>query len=252
MVVIAATHLKLVLLIRRPVSARPSICSARTIRADFLEIWVHSHSAIRLRARRWTRSTRRSQQTPTSSSAITTLSLVGISCARRVDGIESQILNLQLFATVPDFITFGPINSGFFTVTTAGGLTPEANEIHLRNNYNALFFQDDWKFHPKLTLNFGMRWDYDSEFETKRNLSPRVGFAWAATSKTVVRGHYGDFYDQFRLGLVRAVPAFGGADRRVVQPFSYPRGFFGNPKSRARGNQFIALSWWTLRLPKSN
>ena len=57
----------------------------------------------------------------------------------RVDGIESQILNLQLFATVPDFITFGPINAGFFTVTTAGGLTPEANEIHLRNNYNALF-----------------------------------------------------------------------------------------------------------------
>src|ERR1700752_4560762 len=147
----------------------------------------------------------------------------------RVDGIESQVLNLQLFATVPDFTTFGPINSGFFTVTTAGGLTPQANEIHLRNNYNALFLQDDWKFHPKLTLNLGMRWDYDSEFVTKSNLSPRVGFAWSATPRTVIRGHYGIFYDQFRLGLVRDVPAFGGADRRVVQPFSYPRGFFGVP-----------------------
>jgi carboxypeptidase family protein/TonB-dependent receptor-like protein len=147
----------------------------------------------------------------------------------RVDGVESQILNLQLFATVPDFITFGPVNAGFFTVTTAGGLTPEANEIHLRNNYNALFLQDDWKFLPNLTLNLGMRWDYDSEFVTKQNFSPRVGFAWAATPKTVIRGHYGIFYDQFRLGLVRDVPAFGGADRRVVQPFSYPRGFFGVP-----------------------
>jgi len=147
----------------------------------------------------------------------------------RVDGVESQTLNLQLFATVPDFITFGPINAGFFTVTTAGGLTPAANEIHLRNNYNAFFLQDDWKFYPKLTLNFGMRWDYDSEFVTKRNFSPRVGFAWSATPKTVVRGHFGIFYDQFRLGLVRDVPAFGGADRRVVQPFSYPRGFFGVP-----------------------
>jgi hypothetical protein len=147
----------------------------------------------------------------------------------RVDGVESQILNLQLFATVPDFITFGPVNAGFFTVTTAGGLTPAANEIHLRNNYNAVFFQDDWKFLQNLTLNYGLRWDYDSEFETKQNFSPRVGFAWSATPKTVIRGHYGIFYDQFRLGLVRDVPTFGGADRRVVQPFSYPRGFFGNP-----------------------
>ena len=147
----------------------------------------------------------------------------------RVDGDESQVLQLQLFATVPDFIAFGPVNAGFFTVTTAGGLTPAANEIHLRNNYNAFFLQDDWKFYPKLTLNFGMRWDYDSEFVTKENFSPRVGFAWAAASKTVVRGHFGIFYDQFRLGLVRDVPTFGGADRRVVQPFSYPRGFFGVP-----------------------
>src|ERR1044072_3567198 len=135
----------------------------------------------------------------------------------RVDGLEAQIQNLQLFATVPDFIALGPINSGFFTVTTAGGLTPEANEIHLRNNYNALFAQDDWKFLPNLTLNVGVRWDYDSEFITKKNVSPRLGFAWAATPKTIVRGHFGLFYDQFRLSLVQDVPTFGGADRRVVQ-----------------------------------
>jgi outer membrane receptor for ferrienterochelin and colicin len=92
-----------------------------------------------------------------------------------VDGLESSILNLQLFATIPDFVTFGPVNAGFFTQTTVGGLTPEANQIRLRNNYHALFLQDDWKFHPRLTLNFGMRWDYDSEFVTKQNFSPRVG-----------------------------------------------------------------------------
>jgi Carboxypeptidase regulatory-like domain/TonB dependent receptor/TonB-dependent Receptor Plug Domain len=147
----------------------------------------------------------------------------------KVDGVESQILNLQLFATVNDFLTYGPINSGFFTVTTAGGLTPQANEIHLRNNYNAAFAQDDWKFRRNLTLNFGVRWDYDSEFQRKDDVSPRIGFAWQATPKTVIRGHAGRFYDQFRLGLARDVPSFGGADRRVIQPFSFPRGFYGVP-----------------------
>ena len=147
----------------------------------------------------------------------------------KVDGVEARVLDRQLFATLSDFTTFGPIDAGFFTIVTVGGLTPQGDEIHLRNNYNALFLQDDWKFHPRLTLNLGMRWDYDSEFVSKRNFSPRVGFAWSAASKTIVRGHFGVFYDQFRLGLVRDVPTFGGADRRVVQPFSYPRGFYGVP-----------------------
>ncbi len=147
----------------------------------------------------------------------------------KVDGISPSIANTQLFATANDFATFGAINSGFFTVTTIGGLTPDANLIRLRNNYNGLYFQDDWRVFRNLTLNLGLRWDYDSEFDIKNNFSPRLGVAWAVDPKTVIRGHFGYFYDNFRLGLASQVPAFGGADRRVVQPFSYPRGFFGVP-----------------------
>ncbi len=147
----------------------------------------------------------------------------------KVDGLETQILQSQLFTTVDDFVAFPPTDAGVSLLLLVGASTPEGNEIHLRNNYNGLFVQDDWKVRSNLTLNLGLRWDYDSEFVTKTNFSPRLGVAWAVTPKTVVRGHFGVFYDQFRLGLVRDVPSFGGADRRLTQLVLFPRGLYGSP-----------------------
>jgi hypothetical protein len=146
-----------------------------------------------------------------------------------VDGVEANGQNDQLFATQADYQQFGPINSGFFLLLTIGGLTPQANQIRLRNNYNGLWGQGDWRVLHNLTLNLGGRWDYDSAFKKTDNVSPRVGFAWSATPKTVVRGSFGLFYDHFRLGLVRDIPGFGGADIRESQPLSFPRLFYGVP-----------------------
>lgn len=147
----------------------------------------------------------------------------------QVDGVEANGQQDQLFATQADYEQFGPINSGFFLLLTIGGLTPEANNIKLRNNYNGLWIQDDWKVTRTLTLNGGVRWDYDSAFKKTDNISPRIGFAWSVTPKTVIRGSFGLFYDHFRLGLVRDIPGFGGADIRYDQPLSFPRLFSGIP-----------------------
>ncbi|PYU08925.1 MAG: hypothetical protein DMG33_00180, partial [Acidobacteria bacterium] len=75
-----------------------------------------------------------------------------------------------------------------------------------------LFAQDDWRILPRLTLNLGLRWDYEklpdpqipntllpatSGFPSdKNNLGPRAGFAWDLTGrgKSVVRGGYGIYY----------------------------------------------------------
>ena len=146
-----------------------------------------------------------------------------------VDGVEADLQNDQLFATEADYQQFGPIDAGFFLLLTIGGLTPQANDIHLRNNYDGFWIQDDWKITHNVTINGGLRWDYDSAFDKKDNFSPRIGFAWSANSKTVVRGSFGLFYDHFRLGLVRDIPGFGGADIRESQPLSFPRLFYGIP-----------------------
>jgi len=146
-----------------------------------------------------------------------------------VDGVEANAQQNQLFSTEADYLQFGPVDAGFFLLLNIGGLTPQANDIHLRNNYDGFWIQDDWKVAHNLTINGGLRWDYDSAFDKKNNFSPRIGFAWSVNPKTVVRGSFGLFYDHFRLGLVRDVPGFGGADIRESQPLSFPRLFSGIP-----------------------
>jgi len=147
----------------------------------------------------------------------------------KVDGIDPLIFQKQLLATIDDFINFGPVNSGIFLLATAGGINDAAREIHLKNDYNGLYVQDDWKIRRDLVVNFGVRFEDDSEFTGQENFSPRLGVAWSITPKTVIRSHFGLFYDQFRLGLVEQVPPFGGADRRAVQSLYFPRGFYGSP-----------------------
>ncbi|MEP6994783.1 MAG: TonB-dependent receptor [Acidobacteriota bacterium] len=78
--------------------------------------------------------------------------------------------------------------------------------ITLRNNIVALFAQDQWRATSNLTLNIGLRWDYEDQVYTRHdwhNFGPRIHFAWDPTrdGKTSVRGGFGIYYDQVLLNV---------------------------------------------------
>jgi hypothetical protein len=148
-----------------------------------------------------------------------------------VDGTEASNIFEFLTATASDFDRFGLVNSGVYLLISQAGATPDTNRIRLRNIYNGLFVQDDWKLRNNFTLNLGVRWDHDSEFPNKANFSPRLGVAWSLNPKTVVSASWGVFYDHFRMGLARDIPSFGGADISVTQDISFPRLFYGDPST---------------------
>src|SRR5262249_35501197 len=96
---------------------------------------------------------------------------------------------------------------------------------HTTNSFN-FFAQDDFRVLPNLTLSYGIRYEYlaypavpgNAPLAESRsipndpnNIAPRFGFAWQPTSKTVVRGGYGLFYDTTNLRLISTAIRQNGA-----------------------------------------
>ncbi|WP_185827127.1 TonB-dependent receptor [Edaphobacter aggregans] len=71
-----------------------------------------------------------------------------------------------------------------------------------KNNV-ALFAQDNWQIHPRLTLDLGVRLDHDSFSADALNIAPRIGFVFAPTgdNRTAIRGGFGVFFDKIPINV---------------------------------------------------
>lgn len=78
--------------------------------------------------------------------------------------------------------------------------------VHLDHSYYGLFVQDQWKVTPKLTFNYGVRWDFEGGLTIHvkhdlNNFAPRLGLAYSPDKHTVIRAGGGLFYDRYNLGF---------------------------------------------------
>jgi len=154
----------------------------------------------------------------------------------------------------------------FDTLQPSGSVVlgiPVQNEFlfELRTTQFGFFFQDNWKVRPSLTLNLGLRYEFQTQLSetrdhlsswpdffqssptlngeyfknpTKKSFSPRFGFAWSpgASQQTSLRGGFGIYYDppgvpvyQFALSTMLTFNAEGGLLDNTSNSIDFPNAY---------------------------
>jgi outer membrane receptor protein involved in Fe transport len=139
-----------------------------------------------------------------------------------------------------------------------------SGDYHFRGDSFSLFVQDDWRLHPRLTINAGLRYEYVSPYTEadgrlanldvapgftavaevlpgesgpftgpfpeslvnpdRNNFAPRIGIAWKVAGKTVLRAGYGVNY---------STAAYSGFVQQLAfqPPFSFTETNLFSPQS---------------------
>ncbi|MCA1584959.1 MAG: TonB-dependent receptor, partial [Acidobacteria bacterium] len=118
-----------------------------------------------------------------------------------------------------------------------------SSDFVIPNNIYAAFVQDSWRPRPNLTLNLGVRYDYESYagiLKDKNNVSPRLAVSFDPWNrgKTVLRGGGGLFQDQITLNqwLIIVLNVINAQEFIVLRNPGYPDPFGGTRQPPAPPN----------------
>src|SRR6266436_5405288 len=84
--------------------------------------------------------------------------------------------------------------------------------------FTAVYAQDTWQVRSNFTLNYGLRYELDSQYgplhTPKENFGPRVSFSWDPLNdhKTVIRAGYGIFYSPIYAQIPGVVDVLGNVN----------------------------------------
>lgn len=181
-------------------------------------------------------------------------------------GAEIQRFNTRVFADIiplgsvialEDFPAFdrnqdGTVNDDDILTAVAIRSNPSGRDIPNQNYYFGFYAQDSWKVTSNFSLNYGLRYEYESNSNNsalpdnfnplvtqflspggrekiKTNFGPRVGFNYDPTrkGKTSIHGGYGIYYERIIGQLLDSEKRFNGS---FLQSFVFPgSSFFTNP-----------------------
>lgn len=141
----------------------------------------------------------------------------------QITPIEAYQLTLKNGPTAPG------AGANYYTVNTnTAGLA----RVGVTYADAGLYFQDDWRLRPNMTLSAGLRYETQNAISDHTDFSPRIGFAWGIdgnakkSAKTILRLGYGIFYDRFNNSLLQQLQLANGI---IQQQYQIPNPSFFNP-----------------------
>lgn len=147
--------------------------------------------------------------------------------------VMEQITSLERYRRT---LYFQQIGLPAATIRTLGGgasqfnLTAGTPLTNVAQTDIGLFAEDTWRVKPNLNLSYGLRYETQSNISDYKDLAPRISIAYGlgktpASTKTVLRGGFGMFYDRVADSLTLQSLRFNGTTQQqyyVANPDFYP------------------------------